>query len=300
MWHLPPWCWAIVLKRGEFLVQTPSWGGGEGGCAALCHCGGSWLLTQAPAPAGWTQPPALLAAHACQRWPSPLWSVRAPRARVAARAEEAQALPVNRNDFCMALSISFHADISQVFQQTHLLAGMLADQQNLEYPGLDPAVLWAGEVPGMGKRGCVAMCVEAYLNRFGWCLWSRTQAGRPVPHSPWINLLMHGQKVESGYVSTRNHKAEAPVLDSWVHQVGKQNPLKCQCGTGEWLGAAWQHSSGRSQSGNTESEVKRGHPTVISCQMYLKRRLWRTSNYFLMKILENGTILLLAWLWSAQ
>lgn len=49
---------------------------------------------------------------------------------MAARAEEAQVLPVNTSDFCV--STSSHVGVSQEFQQTHLLSGMLADQQNLE------------------------------------------------------------------------------------------------------------------------------------------------------------------------
>lgn len=52
--------------------------------------------------------------------------------RVEARAEQAQVLPVNTSDFCVALSTSSHAGVSQEFQQTHLLAVMLADQQNLD------------------------------------------------------------------------------------------------------------------------------------------------------------------------
>lgn len=57
--------------------------------------------------------------------------------------------------------------------------------------------------------------------------------------------LSHWQKVDSWSTSTRNHEAETPTLESCAHQVGKQELLEHQCGTGEQLGAAWQHCSQR-------------------------------------------------------
>lgn len=92
--------------------------------------------------------------------------MRAPRATVAARAEEAQVLPVNTNDFCVASSTSSHAGVSQVFQQTYLLAGMLADQQNLE-----------------AIQGWVQMCCE-----LGRCLAWRKEAAAMchMPEHIWV------------------------------------------------------------------------------------------------------------------
>lgn len=158
-------------------MQTPSWGWGGGlGCPLPL-----WGIL---APHSGTCPsPLCSACSPCltEVTLSPLGS-ESPQGQGAARAEEAQALPVNSNDFCVALSTSSHADVSQVFQQTHFLAGMLADQQNLEnIQG------WAQLCCELGKRGCVALCDDEYLNTFntfGWCLWNRGQAGRPVPHRP--------------------------------------------------------------------------------------------------------------------
>lgn len=102
-------------------------------------------------------------------------------------------------------------------------------------------------------------------------------------------------------MSTRNYKAGTPALESCAHQEGKHELLKCQRGTGERLGAAWQHRSQRSWRGaNTVSKVKKGHAKCIPCQIYVKGRLWHTSNSFLMKTLGKGTILFLAFLRSAQ
>lgn len=51
---------------------------------------------------------------------------------------------------------------------------------------------------------------------------------------------------------------------------------------------------------NAVSKVKKGHAKCIPRQIYVKERLWHTSNSFLMKTLGKGTILFLAFLRSAQ
>ena len=77
-----------------------------------------------------------------------------------------------------------------------------------------------------------------------------------------------------------------------VGQVGKQELLACQHGTGERSGAAWQRCSQRSHRGETlhpestevianASHTKRTH---------VKARLLHTSNHFLMKPPPKWTI----------
>lgn len=51
---------------------------------------------------------------------------------------------------------------------------------------------------------------------------------------------------------------------------------------------------------NAVSKVKKGHAKCIPRQMYVKGRLWHTSNSFLMETLKKRTILFLAFLRSAQ
>lgn len=108
-----------LREGGETLLPSATAGDPGSSCRHL------------PKPAGCSPLCSAYNPHLPQVTLTPLGN-ESPRARVAARAEEAQVLPVNTSDLCVALSTSSHAGVSQLFQQTYLLAGMLADQQSLE------------------------------------------------------------------------------------------------------------------------------------------------------------------------
>lgn len=254
-WHLSPWRWATVVKR-EFLVQTPS----------QERVGGAVFPSASAGDFGSPHSP-LCSACSPQVTLTPLGN-ESPKGDGGSEGwGSSSAAREHKRFLCGFVHILSCWRFTSISANIFACRNVGRSAEFRGYPGLGPDVLWNWGGAWRGEKR-LQPCVIC-LNTFGWCLWSRGQAGRPVPHSPWINLLMHWQKVDSGYISTRNHKAEALLLESWIHQVGKQNLLECQCGTGEQLGTVQQHSSGRSQSGNMIQSLKGSpytHPMPNICE----------------------------------
>lgn len=138
-----------------------------GGSAPLCHCEGSWLPMQAPAQTCWMQPPLLcLELTPATVTLAPLGN-ESPKDKDGSKGWGSSSAACEHKRFLCVHILSCWC-FTRISANTFAFRNVGRSAEFRDYPGLGPAVLWTGEVPGLGKRGCVPMSY-ASTNLGGAC-----------------------------------------------------------------------------------------------------------------------------------